>query len=183
MVKTVSNHRRGYFDLFRLHIAKDNMKGNRRINYGWYMYIPLKIEKVVVIGGGLMGSGIATTLILSSIQVILKEINFDYLQKSLKSIDVSVIVGLKLASTLVIVISKVVMHLISGFSLTKNKESFFDNREISDVAYANEVHLSSSCVSKSDGNGNKLSTLASAMAPSSSSTGSTTTSTTQRAGA
>lgn len=46
-----------------------------------------KIEKVAVIGGGLMGSGIATALILSSIQVILKEINFDYLQKSLKSIE------------------------------------------------------------------------------------------------
>ncbi|XP_059275235.1 peroxisomal fatty acid beta-oxidation multifunctional protein AIM1-like isoform X4 [Lycium ferocissimum] len=49
-----------------------------------------KIEKVAVIGGGLMGSGIATTLILNSIQVILKEINYDYLQKSLKSIEVNV---------------------------------------------------------------------------------------------
>ncbi|XP_006354399.1 peroxisomal fatty acid beta-oxidation multifunctional protein AIM1-like [Solanum tuberosum] len=48
-----------------------------------------KIEKVAVIGGGLMGSGIATALILSSIQVILKEINFDYLQKSVKSIEVN----------------------------------------------------------------------------------------------
>ncbi|XP_027774699.1 peroxisomal fatty acid beta-oxidation multifunctional protein-like isoform X2 [Solanum pennellii] len=48
-----------------------------------------KIEKVAVIGGGLMGSGIATALILSSIQVILKEINFDYLLKSLKSIEVN----------------------------------------------------------------------------------------------
>ncbi|KAG5616824.1 hypothetical protein H5410_016648 [Solanum commersonii] len=47
------------------------------------------------------------------------------------------------------------------------------------VSAANEVHLSSSCVSKSDNNGDKLSTVASAMAPSSSSTGSTTTSTTQ----
>ncbi|KAH0700875.1 hypothetical protein KY284_015090 [Solanum tuberosum] len=64
------------------------MKRNCRISYGWYLYIPLKIEKVVVICGGLMGFGIATALILSSIQVILKEIKFDYLQKSLKSIDV-----------------------------------------------------------------------------------------------
>ncbi|XP_049403145.1 pumilio homolog 15-like [Solanum stenotomum] len=54
-------------------------------------------------------------------------------------------------------------------------ESFFDNREISVVAAANEVHLSSSCVSKSDGNGDKLNIVSSAMAPSSSSTGSTTT--------
>nr|XP_016484677.1 PREDICTED: peroxisomal fatty acid beta-oxidation multifunctional protein AIM1-like [Nicotiana tabacum] len=47
-----------------------------------------KIEKVAVVGGGLMGSGISTALILSSIQVILKEINYDCLQKSLKSIEV-----------------------------------------------------------------------------------------------
>ncbi|KAK6802258.1 hypothetical protein RDI58_000038 [Solanum bulbocastanum] len=58
-------------------------------------------------------------------------------------------------------------------------ESFFDNREISDVAAANEVHLSSSCVSKSDRNRDMLSPIVLAMAPSSSSTGSTTTSTTQ----
>ncbi|KAK4733806.1 hypothetical protein R3W88_008067 [Solanum pinnatisectum] len=50
---------------------------------------------------------------------------------------------------------------------------------VSVVAAANEVHLSSSYVSKSDGNGDKLSTVASAMAPSSSSTGSASTSTTQ----
>ncbi|XP_070039841.1 peroxisomal fatty acid beta-oxidation multifunctional protein AIM1-like [Nicotiana tomentosiformis] len=48
-----------------------------------------KIEKVAVIGGGLMGSGIATALILSSVQVILKEIDYDCLQKSLKSIEVN----------------------------------------------------------------------------------------------
>ncbi|KAK4737429.1 hypothetical protein R3W88_001126 [Solanum pinnatisectum] len=108
--------------------------GNRRINYGWYLYIPLKIEKVVVIGGGLMGSGIVTTLILSSIQAILKEINFDYLQKSLKSID-----------------------------------DIFKSKHMTERLL---------CV-KGDGNGDKLSTVASAMAPTLSSTGSTTTSTTQ----
>ncbi|XP_015068447.1 transcription factor TCP19 [Solanum pennellii] len=45
----------------------------------------------------------------------------------------------------------------------------------SGVSAASEVHLSSSCVSKSDNNGDKLTTVASAMPPSSSSTGSTTT--------
>ncbi|XP_019238241.1 PREDICTED: peroxisomal fatty acid beta-oxidation multifunctional protein-like [Nicotiana attenuata] len=48
-----------------------------------------KIEKVAVIGGGLMGSGIATALIRSSVQVILKEIDYDCLQKSLKSVEVN----------------------------------------------------------------------------------------------
>ncbi|KAF9599030.1 hypothetical protein IFM89_033375 [Coptis chinensis] len=36
---------------------------------------PRRIKKVVVIGGGLMGSGIATTFHLSNISVVLKEIN------------------------------------------------------------------------------------------------------------
>lgn len=48
---------------------------------------PRKIKKVAVIGGGLMGSGIATALILSGIYVILKEINSEYLLKGIKSIE------------------------------------------------------------------------------------------------
>ncbi|KAL5729181.1 hypothetical protein ACHQM5_002163 [Ranunculus cassubicifolius] len=48
---------------------------------------PRQIKKVAVIGGGLMGSGIATALILSNISVVLKEINPDYLQKGMKTIE------------------------------------------------------------------------------------------------
>ncbi|PIA64926.1 hypothetical protein AQUCO_00100410v1 [Aquilegia coerulea] len=48
---------------------------------------PRHIKKVAVIGGGLMGSGIATALILSNISVVLKEINTDYLQKGMKTIE------------------------------------------------------------------------------------------------
>lgn len=48
---------------------------------------PKKIVKVAVIGGGLMGSGIATALILSDIYVILKEINSEYLLKGGKAIE------------------------------------------------------------------------------------------------
>ncbi|KAL1563382.1 Altered inheritance of mitochondria protein 1 [Salvia divinorum] len=48
---------------------------------------PRKIMKVAVIGGGLMGSGIATSLILSDIYVILKEINSKYLLKGIKAIE------------------------------------------------------------------------------------------------
>ncbi|KAK6126888.1 hypothetical protein DH2020_039369 [Rehmannia glutinosa] len=48
---------------------------------------PTHIKKVAVIGGGLMGSGIATTLILSDIYVILKEINSEYLLKGIKAIE------------------------------------------------------------------------------------------------
>ncbi|KAK9084259.1 hypothetical protein Scep_030730 [Stephania cephalantha] len=42
--------------------------------------VPRKINKVAVLGGGLMGSGIATALILSNIPVILKEVNEKFLQ-------------------------------------------------------------------------------------------------------
>ncbi|KAK4391675.1 Peroxisomal fatty acid beta-oxidation multifunctional protein AIM1 [Sesamum angolense] len=48
---------------------------------------PRSIKKVAVIGGGLMGSGIATALILSDIYVILKEINSEYLLKGIKAIE------------------------------------------------------------------------------------------------
>ncbi|CAK9326647.1 unnamed protein product [Citrullus colocynthis] len=48
---------------------------------------PRQVKKVAVIGGGLMGSGIATALILSNIHVVLKEINAEYLQKGIKTIE------------------------------------------------------------------------------------------------
>ncbi|KAJ9183943.1 hypothetical protein P3X46_007737 [Hevea brasiliensis] len=51
---------------------------------------PTQIKKVAVIGGGLMGSGIATGLIMSNIYVVLKEINSDYLQKGIKMIEANV---------------------------------------------------------------------------------------------
>ncbi|KAL7134769.1 hypothetical protein ABFS83_11G048000 [Erythranthe nasuta] len=51
---------------------------------------PRRIKKVAVIGGGLMGSGIATALILSDIYVILKEINSEYLLKGIKMVEANV---------------------------------------------------------------------------------------------
>lgn len=45
------------------------------------------MRKAAVIGGGLMGSGIATALILGNIRVILKEVNSEYLQKGIKTIE------------------------------------------------------------------------------------------------
>ncbi|KAM1090057.1 hypothetical protein PS2_017407 [Malus domestica] len=48
---------------------------------------PRQIKKVAVIGGGLMGSGIATALLVSNISVVLKEVNSEYLQKGIKTIE------------------------------------------------------------------------------------------------
>lgn len=48
---------------------------------------PRTIKKVAVIGGGLMGSGIATALILSNIPVVLKEVNASFLQQGLNRIS------------------------------------------------------------------------------------------------
>ncbi|CAN6456522.1 unnamed protein product [Victoria cruziana] len=48
---------------------------------------PRKMQKVAVIGGGLMGSGIATALIVSGVHVILKEINADYLKQGINRIS------------------------------------------------------------------------------------------------
>ncbi|KAF5776273.1 putative isomerase, 3-hydroxyacyl-CoA dehydrogenase, Enoyl-CoA hydratase [Helianthus annuus] len=51
---------------------------------------PRGVKKVAVIGGGLMGSGIATALILGNINVVLKEVNSEYLQKGLKTVEANV---------------------------------------------------------------------------------------------
>ncbi|KAL2500859.1 Peroxisomal fatty acid beta-oxidation multifunctional protein AIM1 [Forsythia ovata] len=51
---------------------------------------PRMTKKVAVIGGGLMGSGIATALILSNIYVVLKEINSEYLLRGIKTIEVNI---------------------------------------------------------------------------------------------
>ncbi|XVE71042.1 hypothetical protein DITRI_Ditri10aG0118400 [Diplodiscus trichospermus] len=48
---------------------------------------PRPIEKVGVVGAGLMGSGITTALILSNFHVVLKELNSEYLQKGIKKIE------------------------------------------------------------------------------------------------
>jgi enoyl-CoA hydratase/3-hydroxyacyl-CoA dehydrogenase len=47
---------------------------------------PRQIRKVAVIGGGLMGSGIATALLVGNISVVLKEINTQFLQRGQKTI-------------------------------------------------------------------------------------------------
>lgn len=51
---------------------------------------PRAVKKVAVIGGGLMGSGIATALIVSNIYVVLKEVNSEYLLKAIKMIEGSI---------------------------------------------------------------------------------------------
>ncbi|KAJ3694535.1 hypothetical protein LUZ60_010015 [Juncus effusus] len=48
---------------------------------------PRKIKKIAVIGGGLMGSGIATACILNNISVILKEVDSKFLERGLKMIS------------------------------------------------------------------------------------------------
>ncbi|KAE7998726.1 hypothetical protein FH972_003237 [Carpinus fangiana] len=51
---------------------------------------PRHVKKVAVIGGGLMGSGIATALLLSNIYVVLKEVNSEYLLKGIRTIEANV---------------------------------------------------------------------------------------------
>ena len=42
--------------------------------------VPRRVKKVAILGGGLMGSGIATALILGNYPVILKEVNEKFLE-------------------------------------------------------------------------------------------------------
>jgi len=48
---------------------------------------PRNVKKAAVVGGGLMGSGIATALLLGNIHVLLKEINSELLMKGIKTIE------------------------------------------------------------------------------------------------
>ena len=48
--------------------------------------VPRHVKKVAIIGGGLMGSGIATALILSSYPIILKEVNEKFLEAGINRI-------------------------------------------------------------------------------------------------
>lgn len=51
---------------------------------------PRHVKKAAIIGGGLMGSGIATALILNDIYVLVKEINPEYLAKGIKMIEANI---------------------------------------------------------------------------------------------
>ncbi|KAK7264651.1 hypothetical protein RJT34_32260 [Clitoria ternatea] len=48
--------------------------------------VPRRVKKVAILGGGLMGSGIATALILSNYPVILKEVNEKFLDAGINRI-------------------------------------------------------------------------------------------------
>lgn len=48
--------------------------------------MPRKITKVAILGGGLMGSGIATAMILSNYPVVLKEVNEKFLNDGIDRI-------------------------------------------------------------------------------------------------
>ncbi|KAG5559882.1 hypothetical protein RHGRI_003242 [Rhododendron griersonianum] len=49
--------------------------------------VPRRINKVAILGGGLMGSGIATALILGNYPVVLKEVNEKFLQAGIDRIE------------------------------------------------------------------------------------------------
>lgn len=47
---------------------------------------PRKIKKAAIVGGGLMGSGIATVLVLNNFKVILKELNAQFLSAGINRV-------------------------------------------------------------------------------------------------
>ncbi|KAH6755025.1 Enoyl-CoA hydratase/isomerase family [Perilla frutescens var. hirtella] len=48
---------------------------------------PRPVKKVAIVGGGVLGSGIATALILGNIYVLLKEVDPEYLHKAIKTVE------------------------------------------------------------------------------------------------
>lgn len=57
--------------------------------------LPRNINKVAVIGGGLMGSGIASVLILSNYHVILKEVDHNLLLAGIGRVEGSLTICLR----------------------------------------------------------------------------------------
>ncbi|MFS7926736.1 putative isomerase, Enoyl-CoA hydratase, 3-hydroxyacyl-CoA dehydrogenase [Helianthus anomalus] len=56
---------------------------------------PRQIKKVAIVGGGLMGSGIATALILNGYQVVLKEVNQKFLDTGLRRVKANLTSSVK----------------------------------------------------------------------------------------
>nr|XP_016510895.1 PREDICTED: peroxisomal fatty acid beta-oxidation multifunctional protein AIM1-like [Nicotiana tabacum]XP_016510896.1 PREDICTED: peroxisomal fatty acid beta-oxidation multifunctional protein AIM1-like [Nicotiana tabacum] len=78
----LSNTAKGLLHVFLAERATSKVPGVTDIGLK-----PRRIEKVAVVGGGLMGSGIATALIMSNMNVVVKEINHEYLLKAMKSVE------------------------------------------------------------------------------------------------
>ncbi|XP_024381161.1 glyoxysomal fatty acid beta-oxidation multifunctional protein MFP-a [Physcomitrium patens] len=74
----VSDNAKGLVNVFFAQRATTKVPGIAELGLK-----PRKIQNVAVVGGGLMGSGIVTALVLSGYSVILKEINDKFLQAGL----------------------------------------------------------------------------------------------------
>ncbi|KAH1091268.1 hypothetical protein J1N35_018525 [Gossypium stocksii] len=57
--------------------------------------VPRKVKKVAILGGGLMGSGIATALLLSNYTVILKEVNEKFLEAGVGRVKANLVSRVK----------------------------------------------------------------------------------------
>jgi 3-hydroxyacyl-CoA dehydrogenase len=64
--------------------------------------VPRRVTKVAVIGGGLMGSGISTALMLSNYPVILKEVNEKFLQAGIGRVkgEATILINIKTCTLL-----------------------------------------------------------------------------------
>ncbi|KAL9324594.1 hypothetical protein ACSQ67_009451 [Phaseolus vulgaris] len=78
----VSNTSKGLINVFFAQRAITKVPGVTDIGLK-----PRNVKKAAVVGGGLMGSGIATALLLGNIHVLLKEINSELLMKGIKTIE------------------------------------------------------------------------------------------------
>ncbi|KAL8196130.1 hypothetical protein R6Q57_025130 [Mikania cordata] len=83
---------------------------------------PRQIKKVAILGGGLMGSGIATALILNGYRVILKEVNQKFLDAGLGRVKANLISSVKKGKLTQEKFEKTISHLMGALDY----ESFRD---------------------------------------------------------
>ena len=94
-----------------------------------------KIKKAAIIGGGLMGSGIATILILNNFNVVLKEVNEQFLSAGINRIK-----GI-FYSLLLILLGLPSKFLRSLFSCSANLQSFVKKGQLTVEDYKKKLSL------------------------------------------
>ncbi|WVZ12159.1 hypothetical protein V8G54_016689 [Vigna mungo] len=99
--------------------------------------VPRQIKKVAILGGGLMGSGIATALILSNYPIILKEINGKFLDAGINRIKANLKSRVKKGKMTKENFEKAI-SLVTG---SLNYESFRDVDMVIEVAVIENVSL------------------------------------------
>ncbi|XP_076924095.1 peroxisomal fatty acid beta-oxidation multifunctional protein MFP2-like [Bidens hawaiensis] len=114
---------------------------------------PRQIKKVAILGGGLMGSGIATALILNGYEVILKEVNQKFLDAGLGRVKANLMSSVKKGKLTQEKFDKTISRLKGALDYESFKdvdmviEAVIENVSLKQQIFADlEKHCSPNCI-------------------------------------